>query len=501
MQGSSNKSRIHFLFIAPVTLLLVGSLTASEQIEVGYRDFSYPEGTGSNSKPSGEKPESKLWFNDGFWWGILWSTAGNAYRIHWLDRTTQDWLDTGTVVDARSKSRVDAGWDGTHLYVASHIYAGTGAPVTKESDRGKLYRFSYDVGTKTYTLDAGFPVDITHGKSETLVLAKDTTGQLWVTYVESNRVMVNHSVGGDDRTWATPFALPGANANTLDKDDIASIIAYDGHVGIMWSRQTYNNLSRPTRLPNPRSGREEGDSDHLASITMNFAVHDDGAAPSAWSSGVIYTSSGDDHINLKAFDGHLYAAIKTAGDAKVIGLLTCPTAPSGGRNKADWRHYPVYKTGDNDGESPQAELQALSQFNPSRPILLIDADRARAETASAILGFLGYRTTVTDGAGRYAIVDLRPGTYVVTFTLAGFRSVRQEGVELSSSFTATVNATLKVGAVAETVTVTGESPIIDVQQTQRSQVLTREVLDSVPTSRSIWGQAVLATGVNPNAVR
>jgi len=374
MSNSRNKFRIYSLFIALVTLLLTGRLAASEEIEVGYRDFSYPEGTGSNSKPTGEKPESKLWFNDGVWWGILWSTPVNASRIHWLDRTTQDWVDTGTVVDARSKSRVDVGWDGTHLYVASHIYAGTGAPVTKASDRGKLYRFSYDAGTKTYTLDAGFPVDVTGGKSETLVLAKDTTGQLWVTYVESNRVMVNHSLGGDDRNWATPFALPGANAATLDKDDISSIIAYDGHVGIMWSRQTYNNLSQPTHLPDPRSDREEGDSDHLASITMNFGVHDDGADPSAWSSDAIYTSSGDDHINLKAFDGYLYAAIKTDGNAKVIGLLACPTAPSGGRNKADWRHYPVYSTKDNDGNSPQADLLEKSQADPSRPIVLIDTE-------------------------------------------------------------------------------------------------------------------------------
>ena len=76
--------------------------------------------------------------------------------------------------------------------------------------------------------------------------------------------------------------------------------------------------------------------------------------------------------------------------------------------------------------------------------------------------------------------------------------MRQGNLELPADFTATVNATMKVGAVAETITVTGESPLIDVKQTQRSQVLTREVLDSVPTSRSIWGQAVLATGVSLN---
>jgi hypothetical protein len=385
-----SRKRFRVSFIAVVTLLLVGSLAASEKIDVGYRDFSYPVDTGSNSRPTGEKPESKLWFNDGTWWGVLWSTPGKAYHIYRLDRTTQDWWDTGTAADDRSKSRVDVGWDGTKLYVASHIYTGTGAPVTKDSDRGRLYRFSYNSGTDTYTLDAGFPVLVTAGKSETLVLAKDTTGTLWVTYVESNHVMVNHSLGGNDLAWATPFVLPGANADTLDKDDIASIIAFDGHVGIMWSRQTYNNLSRPTTDPNPHSGgsdcapdptvptckgsRVASDSDHLASITMNFAVHDDGAAGSAWTSNAIYASSGDDHINLKAYDGHVYAAIKTDGDAKVIGLLVCKTQTSACRDKNDWKHYPVFKTRDNEGNSPQARLENLSQGNPTRPLVLIDTE-------------------------------------------------------------------------------------------------------------------------------
>jgi hypothetical protein len=388
---SSRRFRLHFSFMALVSLLLIGSLAGAQTIEAGYRDFEYPEDAGSNSKPTGEKPESKLWFNDGLWWGVLWrgELKGGGYTINRLDRTTQTWIETQTVVDQRSKARVDVGWDGTHLYVVAHIYAGTGATVTKDGDRGKLYRFSYDAGTQTYLPDAGFPVNVNSAKTETLVLAKDSTGRLWVTYVENGNVMVNHSLG-DDLTWSTPFALPSVKANTLDKDDIASIIAYDGHVGIMWSRQTYNNLSHPTTDPNPHSGgsdcspdptvptckgsRVASDSDHLASITMNFAVHDDGAAPSAWSADAIYTTSGDDHINLKTHDGYVYAAFKEDGDAKVIGLLACKTQASGCRDKNDWKHYPVFKTRDNEGNSPQAHLQNLSQWNPTRPLVLIDTE-------------------------------------------------------------------------------------------------------------------------------
>src|SRR6266705_778200 len=143
MQRSRRRFRIHFSLIALIGDLLIGRLAASQEIEVGYRDLSYPVKTGGDSRPTGEKPESKLWFNDGVWWGILWSgdaTTG-AYHIYYLDGVTQDWVDTGTVVDARLKSRADAAWDGTHLYVASHIFSSEGQPTTKVSDRGRLYRF------------------------------------------------------------------------------------------------------------------------------------------------------------------------------------------------------------------------------------------------------------------------------------------------------------------------------------------------------------------------
>src|SRR5688572_11698932 len=73
------------------------------------------------------------------------------------------------------------------------------------------------------------------------------------------------------------------------------------------------------------------------------------------------------------------------------------------------------------------------------------------------------RTAVTDGSGQYTIENLRPGAYSVTFTLPGFSIVRREGIELTGSFVATVNSELRVGALEETITVTGETPIVDVQ--------------------------------------
>ena len=105
------------------------------------------------------------------------------------------------------------------------------------------------------------------------------------------------------------------------------------------------------------------------------------------------------------------------------------------------------------------------------------------------------RTVVTDNQGRYTITDLRPGTYRIAFTLPGFTTFVQEGIDLPSNFTATVNATLTVGALEETVTVAGVSPVVDVQNVQRTSVLRREQLDALPTARTYAAAAALAVGI------
>lgn len=109
------------------------------------------------------------------------------------------------------------------------------------------------------------------------------------------------------------------------------------------------------------------------------------------------------------------------------------------------------------------------------------------------------RSVVTDENGAYRLVDLRPGVYTLAFTLPGFATVKKEGIELASNFTATISADLKVGGLEESITVSGSSPLVDVQSTTKSQVLSREVLDAVPTGRTIQGMGQLITGVSLNA--
>ncbi|HEY7185035.1 MAG TPA: carboxypeptidase regulatory-like domain-containing protein [Vicinamibacterales bacterium] len=104
------------------------------------------------------------------------------------------------------------------------------------------------------------------------------------------------------------------------------------------------------------------------------------------------------------------------------------------------------------------------------------------------------RTGVTDGSGLYRVENLRPGTYLVTFSLAGFSLVKREGIEITSDFTATVNAEMKVGTLEETITVTGESPVVDTQSITQRTVMTREVLDAIPTGRNIQAVGIMIPG-------
>ena len=362
---SSVTEALLMIFLLP--LLVPLSTVSAQSGDVGYRDFPFPAGTGGATRgPTGEKPESKLWWVGGVWYGSLWSQATNAFTIHRFNLGSQSWTSTGVKIDDRLGSKADALWDGTKLYIASHLYIENAAAPAPAGQRGELYRYSYNATTKAFSLDTGFPVEITRGKSETLVIDKDSSGRLWVTYVESNKVMVNHSLNGSDLQWGTPFILPAGGMETVNKDDISSLISYKNFIGVMWSRQT-------------------------SPLTIYFAVHPVGAPDTNWTRVRSYTISADDHVNLKTLEsdsaGNIFAVIKTNNNSALIMVLVCRNNINSCQSESDWVSYSVYNT---------------ASGSPTRPILIIDESNrhlyvfVRNEPTGTTRGGIYYKRTNLD---------------------------------------------------------------------------------------------------------
>ncbi len=285
-------------------LLLVSSLVPmSVAADVGDIGHAGPSYAGSSTS-TGEKPQSKLWFNDGFWWGALWDTDTADLHIHRLDLTTSTWVDTGVRLEDRGGTRADVLWDGTKLYVASHRFSSTNA----SGYAARLYRYSYNTVSQTYTLDAGFPAQIHNFRVESMVIDKDSTGTLWATWPQNSQIMISHT-NGSDSSWVTPYVLP-APGSTVAPDDISSVVAFrrsggPGQIGLVWSNQVDDK--------------------------MYFAIHNDGDPDNVWDTSKVALQGpgvADDHINLKSVQadgsGRIYAAVKTShtsGSSPLIMVL------------------------------------------------------------------------------------------------------------------------------------------------------------------------------------
>ncbi|GAA1264488.1 PKD domain-containing protein [Arthrobacter pascens] len=269
---------------------LVGISTAAQAATVGTPSITY---SGVNNPPTADKPQSKLWWNDGSWWANMWTT-GSGWSIYRLDRGTATWVDTGVRTDSRGTTSSDTLWDGIHLYIASN-YVTTGSSVTAQA---RLYRYSYSAGT--YTLDVSFPTVISGSSSETLTIAQDSTGKIWATWTQTtattSTVYVNHSLPGGTG-WGTPFVVPAADPNPTP-DDLSAIIAFKGdEIGVMWTDQ--------------------------ATGTAYWATHKDGEDPVAASSwqvkeAITGNKMVNDHLNIKSLQadpaGRVFAVVKTALD-------------------------------------------------------------------------------------------------------------------------------------------------------------------------------------------
>jgi PKD repeat protein len=317
-----------FWVVLLVGLLAVFAFPSAPSAAPGDIGYEGPPSTGSGSAPTGSKPESKLWWNDGFWWASMWDPGSADFHIFKLNTGTQTWADTGVAIDDRSGTRADVLWDGGKLYVASHRFSespATGYPA-------RLYRYSYNAATDTYTRDTGFPVQINNFRTETLVIDKDSTGQLWATWVQGGKVWVNTTVCNpacNDAAWGTPFAVSSTNVNS---DDISSLIAFGGNkIGVMWSDQN--------------------------TATDFFAVHSDTQPDNVWTIETALKGPGlaDDHVNLKTdSSGRVYAAVKTSKTSNPDPLIMLLVRSATGT----WSNH----------------VFGLEQDNHTRPIVEIDQE-------------------------------------------------------------------------------------------------------------------------------
>ena len=312
-------------------LLAVGSVLASTPVTHGYRDHSYGGGA---ARPSGDKPQSKLWYTDGSWFAGMFlyrttSPTKSEYHIYRLNESTQAWADTGTVVDHRDTSHADYLWDegSQTLYVASVPLIPSSTPTTATDDGIKIFKYTYNASTNTYAAVTGFPKVIpgtasvpntTRGGAPTVTIALDSTGDLFTVWPRDTEVRYSHSEDGG-ATWTTAAQLPAQAGNPIkgsllnESNDSAAVIAFGSKVGVMWS---------------DHSGTSAADQGYY------FAVLDAGSDPTAganWSVETLPTlvvnapgEVADNHVNLKTTsDGRVFMVGKTGKDT-----LNCATNQS-----------------------------------------------------------------------------------------------------------------------------------------------------------------------------
>lgn len=308
--------------------MVAGTLQAAAAADGTPVTYEGPAYSNETNRPSQNKPQSKLWYTAGSWWALMAAPDDRVY-IHEL-RDDHTWRSTGVLVDDRRNSSGDALWLAreNRLVVAS-----------RQGNGIRVFASTFSPATRTWHLEAGFPVTVsTGGGSESVTIDQDSTGRLWITYTRMSAIWVAHSDTGG-RSWTAGYQ-PQVPDTTITSDDISAVIAFDGHIGVMWSDQ------------------ESG--------AFRFAVHRDGADASQWTmeddpdlTGVAFA---DDHINLKQLtgDGHgrLFAAIKTSYDdmgpgATLNAVLVRQPGPPG---QGNWSVVPVGTVADDH----------------TRPIIMID---------------------------------------------------------------------------------------------------------------------------------
>ena len=241
-------------------------------------------GPNSPPWPTGSKTQSRLWVADGSWWAAMLEPTSMAYHIYQLVAGGQAWRDTGTLVDARTRSDPDCLWDGKHLYIVS------AAPGKTAAGSAQLTRYSLDAKNQRFVLDPDFPIDLTAASVDSLSIARDSTGVLWVSYVTATgQVTVNHSID-NDLIWGQPYDLPVPESKVTPGDAVQTVAFDKSRIGVFWGSRSNGSFF--------------------------LASHEDGDPDTTWTGPETAISGhglASDQLRVVATpDGRLLALVKTA---------------------------------------------------------------------------------------------------------------------------------------------------------------------------------------------
>jgi hypothetical protein len=277
--------------------------------------------------PTRHKNQSKLFFADGSWWGVLHEPTTREARLMRLDWDTQRWSDTGTVIDDRTYARADVLFLDDVLYVASA--GGSDSP----AHAAEISRYRLDPTTDRWSRDPDFPVTVTPRGVESILIDRATDGTLWVAYIDAGNLFVAHTLG-DDHRWSRPYRPPVTGGDVAT--DQVGMVAVAGEVVLLWSNQN-DEAIYSTR-------------------------HIDGEPDDAWAEAITVVSGlavADNHVNIKALpDGRLFAVAKTSLD----------TVPA---NQPGWDQVLVLS-----GTSTDWSSQQFGQIRDkhTRPIVVLDTE-------------------------------------------------------------------------------------------------------------------------------
>ena len=341
---------VAIIVLASLASALVGSVAAAIPVTAGWRDdVAYDPAAPGGDDVTANRSQSKLWTNDGFWFGIRFdpaSTPAAKFRIWRLNMATQNWTNTSVPVDDRNRSHADVLVHGNFIYVASARAEGVAGTVGRDL---RIYKYSYNTVSNTYALVGGFPKLIPGTAAGTgfSTIARDGSDDLWVAFTQGNRVRISTSTD-NGVTWGAPFDLPNMG-NDITVNDTAAIANLTAGVGVLWSNQAATDDA------------------------FYFVAHATGDPAGTWQAretafGTANTYDADGHMSVKTdATGNILAAVKTnrnddpapnGGDPLITVLKRDGSAGTPG----SWASHPV----------------TTVTVGGTRPILVIDeaADEA-----------------------------------------------------------------------------------------------------------------------------